>query len=177
MSKRYLDDFSFDSENNAINKRFKGEDQEYENLGENGEIKLVVDRRTSLDNEGLLKWRDYESVGELLEPPNRRRYKLIDEIAKGGWAIVVRSWDRLQRRYVALKIASIESSVELFSKTEIEILRDMTDYDNLKKDSHIPNCCIQLNSSFSIDTLSCLAFNEYGIDFYSLLKKKIVFAL
>jgi len=168
MSKRYLDDSSLVTEQNGTNKKFKSQKQENEH---SEETKLVVDSRSSLDGEGLLKWRDFESVGELLEPPNRRRYKLIDEIAKGGWAIVVRSWDRVQRRYVALKIASIESSVELFSKTEIEILRDMIEYDNLKRDSHIPNCCIQLNTSFSIDSLSCLAFNEYGMDFYSLLKK------
>jgi hypothetical protein len=39
----------------------------------------------------------------LLEAPSRRQYKLLQEIAKGGWAVVVRAWDRLHGSFVGMK--------------------------------------------------------------------------
>lgn len=125
----------------------------------------------ALDTDGMLIWRDFESVGPLLEAPIRRQYKLIQEIAKGGWAIVVRAWDRQERHYVALKIASQEASSKLFSKIEIDILEKLKRYDESGHGDAIPNCCVVLHASFMFHTLSCLVFQDYGPDFFSILAK------
>jgi len=133
---------------------------------------LADDVHYYCDAEGTLIWRALDSIGDILNPeePLRRRYKLIDELGRGGWATVLLCWDRLQGRFVAVKVATVESSRENYAKVEIEML-DMIK--KAKQRSPMLNCCLELETWFTFKGLVCMVFSRYGDDLYSRLKKSM----
>jgi len=127
------------------------------------------------DSQGILKWKSIDSVGEILaaHQPSRRRYKLLDELGRGGWAIVLNSWDRVRCKYMAIKVATIESSRENYANVEIEILDIIKKGKKDAKIPNLPNCCLDLDSWFTYQGLVCMVFSRYGDDLYSFLKKSL----
>jgi len=149
--------------------------REYQNQEPIPKKQALPEYHQCCDSQGILKWRSIDSIGEMLQEtePLRRRYKLLDELGRGGWATVLHSWDRIYDRYVAIKVATVESSEEEYARIEIEML------DLIKKgkrDSNMTvthNCCLELDSWFTFKGLVCMVFSRYGDDLFTALKKSM----
>eukprot|EP01127_Copromyxa_protea_P017481 TRINITY_DN5329_c0_g1_i2.p1 TRINITY_DN5329_c0_g1~~TRINITY_DN5329_c0_g1_i2.p1 ORF type:complete len:506 (-),score=80.10 TRINITY_DN5329_c0_g1_i2:709-2226(-) len=76
------------------------------------------------NSEGHFRYVLGESVGDVVDSndSSRRRYKLLSVLGQGTFGLVLEAWDRVEAKYVAIKIVRAIKKYTESAKIEIDIL-------------------------------------------------------
>lgn len=99
--------------------------------------------------------------GEVLE----ERYQVQERIGKGSFGQVVRAFDMISSKDVAIKIIKSKRPFLLQARTEIELLTHLKD-----RDSEDQHNIVRLLSHFMHKNHQCLVFEMLSLNLYELLK-------
>ena len=93
------------------------------------------------------------------------RYTIIEKIGKGSFGQVVKAWDREDKKEVAIKIIKSKRPFTVQAKTEIQLLKFLSD-----KDPDDESNIVRLVNHFFYRNHQCLVFEMLSLNLYELLK-------
>ncbi|PWN25748.1 kinase-like protein [Jaminaea rosea] len=105
--------------------------------------------------------------GDWISDPRggEHRYKILSQLGQGTFGKVVECFDRLQRRYVAIKVIRAIQKYRDASQIEIRVLRTLSENDPANE-----NKCIHLLDTFSYRNHVCIVSELLGKSVFDFLK-------
>ncbi|CAO1638699.1 unnamed protein product [Sympodiomycopsis kandeliae] len=115
------------------------------------------------DNEGHFIVREGDYISDPRGGDNR--FKILSQLGQGTFGKVVECYDRLQRRYVAIKVIRAVQKYRDASQIEIRVLKTLSE-----NDPHNENKCIHLLDTFSYRNHVCIVSELLGKSVFDFLK-------
>ena len=110
------------------------------------------------DEEGHLIYRLGENITD--------RYKILSNLGEGTFGKVVECWDRIKRKYVAMKIIRNVQKYRDAAMIELEVLSTLRTFD---KDGRWH--CVRFHEWFDYRNHICMTFDKLGPSLYDFLRR------
>jgi dual-specificity kinase len=124
-----------------------------------------------LRNKQTPPWREDDEDGHYryhLGENFTKRYKILSHLGEGTFGKVIECWDRLTKKYVAIKVIRNVPKYRVAGMLELEVLNTIKKHRKYNKGgAH----CVQFKEWFDYRGHICIVFSKLGLTLFDLLRK------